>query len=353
MSAPVRIAVAGAGLIGARHVRLALAEAGCELVSVADPSPVGERVAGEAGVEWHRDHVEMLETLSPDGVIVATPNDSHGPVAIDCVRRGAHVLVEKPITDTVPAGRALLAAAQEARLAVLVGHHRRYDPAVEGARALLESGAIGRLLAVQCLWSARKDDPYFEVAWRARRPGGGPVLINLIHDVDLIRHLCGEVERVHAEVGHAARGLEVEDTAVVTLRLANGVLGTITASDAAPSPWGWEQATGENPAIPMTGRNPYRLLGTEGSLGFPRLDLWRHDDRATGGWNDALTLETTEVGARASLARQLAHFCRVARGEEAPRVSGADGLRTLAATEAILASAHGDGPVAPVRVDAG
>ncbi len=352
-SAPVRIAVAGAGLIGARHVRLALAEPDCELVSVADPSPAGETVAREAGVAWHRDHLEMLEDVRPDAVIVATPNDLHAAVAIDCARRGVHVLVEKPVTDTVQAGRSLLAAAREERVRVLVGHHRRYDPAVEHARTLLEAGAIGRLLAVQCLWSARKDDPYFAVAWRARRPGGGPVLINLIHDVDLIRHLCGDVERVHAEVGHAARGHEVEDTAVVTLRLASGALGTITASDAAPSPWGWEQATGENPGIPQTGRNPYRLLGTEGSLGFPRLDLWRHDDRRAGGWNDALTLETTEVGARASLARQLAHFCRVARGEEAPRISGADGLRTLAATEAILASARAGEPVAPEHVEAG
>ncbi len=345
--APARIAVIGAGLIGSRHVRLAAEEPDCDLVAIADPAPDVEAMATEAGVPLYRDYVEMLRRERPDGAIVAVPNSLHTEVGQVCVACGVHVLIEKPLADTVASGRALLRAADDAGIRVAVGHHRRFDPAVELARETLRAGRIGRLLAVQCLWSVRKHDVYFEAAWRRRRPGGGPVLINLIHDVDLLRHLCGGIVRVQAESGAEARGQEVEDTVGAVLRFESGVLGTITASDAAPSPWGWEQATGENPDVPRTGRNCYRFLGTRGALGFPRLELWRHDDLEGGSWLEPVALEPLETGERASLARQLAHFCRVVRGEEAPRVSGADGLATLAATTAILTAVRTEGPITP------
>ena len=120
----------------------------------------------------------------------------------------------------------------------------------KAAREAMENGRIGQLAAVECTWAMRKHDAYFDVGWRRRRPGGGPVLINLIHDVDLLRHLCGDVSRVYAEGGSRLRGYQVEDTIAITLRFESGATGTILASDAAPSPWSWELGTGENPFDP-------------------------------------------------------------------------------------------------------
>lgn len=342
-----RIAVIGAGLIGSRHVRLALEEPACSLAAIADPAPDAESLAAEAGVPFYRDYVEMLRRERPDGAIVAVPNALHTEVGQVCVACGVHVLIEKPLADTVASGRALLRAASDAGVRVAVGHHRRFDPAVEAARETLNAGRVGRILAVQCMWSLRKHDAYYDVAWRGRRHGGGPVLINLIHDVDLLRHLCGNIVRVQAEASTLGRDHDVQDTVGVVLRFESGALGTITASDAAPSPWGWEQATGENPDVPSSGRNCYRFLGTHGSLGFPRLELWRHEDRDGGSWLEPLSVEPVEAGERASLARQLAHFCRVVREDELPRVSGADGLATLAATTAILTAVRTESPVTP------
>lgn len=343
---PVRLALFGAGGIGVRHLALAEEEPECAIVAVADPLDAAAAAAGRHGARFYRDCRELLARERLDGAIVATPNDSHAEVGIACVERGLPVLVEKPITDTVASGRALLTAAAEHGVPLAVGHHRRFDPAVGIARDAIRGGRIGRLAAVQCLWAARKHDAYYDVEWRRVRPGGGPALINLIHDVDLLRCLCGDIVRVYTEGGSELRGHEVEDTVAVTLRFASGVVGTIVASDATPSPWSWESGTGENPLVPPAGRNCYRFLGTEGSLALPRLELWRHDDGVPASWHEPIRARTLAAGPRAALKNQLRHFCRVVRGEHAPRVSGEDGLRTLATTLAIIESTARGAPVA-------
>ena len=336
MGEPVRLAMFGAGGIGVRHLELAAQEPECEIVAVADPLDAAATVAERHRARFYRDYRELLAQESLDGAIVATPNDSHAEVGIACAERRLPVLMEKPITDTLAAGRALLDAVAARGVALAVGHHRRFDPAVEIARHAIHGGRIGRLAAVECLWAMRKHDAYYDADWRRLRPGGGPALINLIHDVDLLRYLCGDVARVYAEGGSALRGHEVEDTVAATLRFTNGAVGTIVASDAAPSPWGWELGTGENPLIPPTGRNCYRLVGTEGSLALPRLELWRHDDGVPASWYEAIRVRILTAGPRTALKDQLRHFCGVVRGAHAPRVSGEEGLSTLRTTLAIL-----------------
>ena len=336
MSNTVRLALFGAGGIGARHLQIADEEPECEIVAVADPMDAPVAAAGHHPARHYRDFRELLAREAIDGAIVATPNATHAEIGIACAERGLPVLVEKPITDTVASARALLDAVARHAVPLAVGHHRRFDPAIGIAREVIESGGIGRLVAVECLWAMRKHDAYFDTQWRRTRPGGGTALINLIHDVDLLRHLCGEVTRVYAEGGAQMRGLGVEDTVAITVRFTNGAVGTLLASDAAPSPWGWELGTGENPLIPPTGRNCYRFLGTEGSLALPRLELWRHDDGVPASWHESIGARTLAAGPRSALKDQLRHFCGVVRGAHAPLVSGEDGLRTLRTTLAII-----------------
>ena len=104
---------------------------------------------------------------------------------------------------------------------------------------MIESGVLGRLVAVTGAAMFRKPDSYFdEVPWR-REPGGGPLLINLIHEIDTLRYLCGEIESVQALVSRAIRGFEVEDTVAVNLAFASGAVGTFLLSDAAASAVSW------------------------------------------------------------------------------------------------------------------
>ncbi|HYR34402.1 MAG TPA: Gfo/Idh/MocA family oxidoreductase [Burkholderiales bacterium] len=335
----MRIAVVGAGQFGRRHIDTVRKEPLCKLAAVADPVQ-----GADFGVPNYALYTEMLDKEKPDGVIIATPNALHVPAGLACVERRIPMLVEKPIAETVEASRRLVDAAEKARVPLLVGHHRRHNPLIEKAREIVQGGAIGRLAAVAALWLLQKPADYFDVAWR-RESGGGPLLINLIHDVDDLRYICGEITEVRAITANAVRGFEVEDSAAVTLRFANGAVGTATVSDAVPAPWSWELASGENPVYPQQQENCYLFSGTKGSLALPRMELWRYGDKA--GWYAPLAREHIAVEKADPQARQLQHFCRVIRGEEAPRSSGADATRTLAVVQAIHEAARSGKSVRP------
>lgn len=332
----VRIAVIGAGMFGQRHIAYLKREPRCEIAAIADPSPAAAEYAKAEGFRHFADYKAMLDEVQPEGAIIASPNALHVPMGLACAERSVHVLVEKPLADTVAAACELSEAAEHAGVALLVGHHRRHNPMLEKARELVQGGAIGKLTAVAALWLIRKPDDYFKVAWR-REQGGGPILINLIHDIDDLRFVCGEIASVQAMVSNVVRGFPVEDTAAITLRFVGGALGTVTLSDAVPAPWSWELTTGESPIYPQRPENCYLFAGTAGSLTVPKLELWRY--RGEQSWTAPLEKEKIEVAAEDPLTRQLRHFARVIRGEESPRVTGADATRTLAATLAVSESA--------------
>ena len=149
MKTKARIAIVGAGKIGRVHMAQAAREG--ELAGVADPSAEGRQAAEAFGVPWFDSCDEMLARLRPDGVVLATPNRLHAPQALACIAARVPVLVEKPLADTAEAAREVVVAARAAGVALLVGHHRRHNPLIAAARAEIESGAIGRLVAVNAL----------------------------------------------------------------------------------------------------------------------------------------------------------------------------------------------------------
>ena len=333
---PVPIALVGAGVIARTHIERIANNPGAVLAAVADP--VARGVAEAAGVPWFADHRAMLEAVQPAGVIVATPNALHVPVALDCLAHGVPVLVEKPVADTVEDAQRLVNAQAACGVPVLVAHHRRHNPIAQRARAIVQSGRLGRLVALHAQATFLKPDAYFDVAWR-RVPGGGPVLINLIHDIDLLRFLAGEVEEVLSATSNAVRGFAVEDTAAAVLRFAGGALGTVLASDATPSPWCWDFCAGEQPLYPRQAVQSHYLAGTQGALSLPDLALWHYAGERS--WHAEMTREQTVVHASDPYTRQLAHFLDLIEGRESvPLCSAEDGLRTLAATQAVLAASH-------------
>ncbi len=336
MTTKLAVAVAGAGLIGRRHCELIDQSGDCRLAAIVDPSPAGRAYAEARGTRWFAELDELLTKARPDGVILATPNTLHASGAIACLRRGVPVLIEKPVTDTVAAARLLIAEERRSGTPALVGHHRRHNPIVSRARDLIKGGGVGELTAVNALWLLKKPDDYFDVAWR-REPGGGPVLINLIHDVDNLRFICGEIAEVSAMLGRAVRGFAVEDTASVNIRFANGALGAALISDATPAPWSWEVSSGENPVYPQRNENCYVFSGTRGSLALPRMERWRYDGK--DGWWEPLSCERLAVAPADPLVRQLAHFCAVIRGDERPIITCRDAARTLAVIETIAKAA--------------
>ena len=334
----VTLAVIGAGAIGRRHALLCAKEPACRLVGIADPSPAAAALAAELGVPSMPSAEALLDAIRPDGVIIAVPTPLHEFVGLAVAEMGVHILMEKPIASDPAGAQRLIEAARRAGVQLLVGHHRRHNPIVQAARRIVQGGELGKLLAVNLLWAVLKPASYFDIDWR-RGPGAGPVLTNLIHEIDLLRCVCGEIDAITAVAGRAGRGFAIEDSVGAIVQFVNGAIGTITGCDAAPSPWSWDAISGENPEMFRSQENVYRLLGSEASLEFPHLKLWRYRVDGEPGWTRPLTSEDRSVAQEDAYVLQLRHFCAVVRGDVEPLVSGEDGLCSLAATAAILQSA--------------
>lgn len=328
----IRLALLGAGVIGRQHVRHMQADDTLALAAIVDPLPAARSWAAELGVPWHPDLASLLAARRPDGIIVATPTQSHVALGLECVAAGLPTLVEKPIADDVAGAERLVQAAEAAGVKLLVGHHRRHHPLLQQARQAIEAGRLGRLVAVHAICWFHKPDSYFAPAWR-RAPGAGPILTNIIHDVDLLRALCGEVASVQAQESNAVRGHAVEDTAAILLRFHSGVLGTITVSDTIAAPWSWELTVGENPAYTQTAESCILLGGTQASLSLPYLDLWSH--AAAPDWMTPINPARLPTPPGHPLALQLRNFAAVIRGTQGPVVSGREGLNTLKVVAAI------------------
>ena len=346
----VRLAVIGAGVIGRRHIKLIAASETCALAAICDPDPRARELAAAFGVPWRATAQDLFESDAPEGVIVATPTGNHLEMGLACIEAGVAILMEKPVAASVEEAQTLVRTAEARGVAMAVGHHRRFNPTVENTREIVRSGELGRLVAFHVFWTALKHAEYYDVDWHVAA-GGGPVLTNLIHDIDCLRWIVGEITEVSAQVSSATRGHEVEDTAAAVLRLEGGAIGTVILSDATPAPWSYEMTMRENTDFFPTDQNSFHFMGSEASFAVPEMRLWRYSDANASGWQYPLVSETRPHDWGYAYARQIEHFGRVARGEEAPRTSARDGAATLAATLAVNEAAAAGRSLAPTVIE--
>jgi predicted dehydrogenase len=328
----ISIAVIGAGVIGRSHVSRLQRLSDFSLAAIVEPSDAGRELAASLHIPWFADHQGMLRQVKPTGAIVATPNQTHLQVTKDCLNAGVAALVEKPIADTVLAAQALVEHQRSTGIPVLIGHHRRHNPINRRARSIIESGKLGRIVGVTALATMFKPEPYFKVSWR-RQEGGGPILINLIHDIDMLRYLIGDIAAVQGFASHEIRKFPVEDSAAAVLRFANGALGTVLVSDTTVSPWSWDFCSGEQDHYPRQTVQTHFITGTHGSLSLPDLQQWNYQGERD--WFTEMTCQQSFVHKGDPFDLQMANFKAIIEGREAPLCSATEGLRTLRATLAV------------------
>lgn len=339
-----RIAVAGAGLIGRRHIEEIGKCSSTVLASIVDVSPRAAEVARAAGVALHASLADLFTKDRPDGVIVATPNQLHVEQGLECIAAGVPALIEKPVAHTLAEGIRLCEAAERAHARILVGHHRRHSPILHKAVSIVRSGILGPIVGVMgsAVFHKPDSDGYFDGpnAWR-RAPGGGPILINMIHEIGNLRAMVGEIAAVQAFASNATRGFEVEDTVAINLRFENGALGTFLLSDTAASPKSWEQTSQENKAYASyPDEDAYTIIGASGSLGVPTMRVRYYERKEDRSWFKPFTTRVEAVQHADPLALQIEHFAAVIRGDEAPLVTCRDGLQNLRVTDAIAEAAR-------------
>ena len=337
-----RLVVVGPGLMGLKHIEFILANPRCELAGLVTPerevvNDVGERL----NIPLFHDLEACLSSTDPSGVVISSPNEFHYGQACLCVERDIPVLIEKPITSSYDDAERLVDLVSRRGAKAIVGHHRAHSPLMAAAKAVIEQGRLGRLVAVQGSAIFHKPPEYFDAGpWR-REVGGGPILINLIHEIGILRSLCGEISAVQAIASSAVRGFPVEDTVAVNLQFRNGVLGTFVLSDAGASPRSWEMTSQENPVYPTyPDEDCYNITGTLGSLAFPTMRLKTHPVPQAPSWHTPFTEEVVPVVRADPLQRQLDNFLDVLLGLAAPVVTAFDGMQNVKVAEAIRRAAE-------------
>lgn len=339
----VRVAVAGAGLIGLRHIEEAQRCPAIELSAIVDPGPKAPEAARKAGVALYASLAELFAEDKPDGVVLATPNQMHVAQGLECVAAGVPVLVEKPVGESAAEALRLVEAAEKANHKLLVGHHRPHSPILHKAVEMVKSGVLGPIVGVMgsAVFYKPDADGYYDPPYEWRKlPGGGPILINMTHEVGNLRAMIGEIVAVQAFASNAIRGFQVEDTVAINLRFGNGALGTFLLSDTAASPKSWEQTSQENKAYPThPDEDCYTIVGAMGSLGVPTMRLKYYARKEDRSWFKPFSTKAVPLERADPLARQIEHFAAVIRGEAKPLVSGRDGLQNLRVTDAIVEAA--------------
>lgn len=331
----------GAGLIGKRQIEAVQKSNRAQVVGVIDPTPAAKEFADQLSLNWFASFDDFLKTNSADGVVIATPNQMHVDNGLQCVAHNLPTLIEKPIADKADDAQRLVEAAKNAGVEILVGHHRRHNSIIKTAKQKIIEGEIGDIVAAHSSCWLYKQDDYFDVKWRTQK-GAGPVLINLIHDVDLMRYLVDDISSVQAIKSNKTRGNEVADTTVILLQFENGALGTMSVSDTIVSPLSWELTAKENPAYPATKQNCYSIGGTHGTLEIPTGKIWSQDTKngTERSWWNPIENEAYAVIDVDPLDEQIDHFCDVIEGKAKPIVSGEEGLKSLRVIEAIIQAAE-------------
>jgi len=340
----LRFAVIGAGasIYRGMHRPAQVAEQ-IQVVAVCDIDlAAGRQQAATIGCAFYEDYRTLLAEVRPDVAVILTPHPLHAQIAIDCLRAGCHVLLEKPMAIAVSEADRVIAAAEAAGRVLAINFQQRFRPVVERARALIEEGAIGPLVRTLSIEPWYRTDAYYRTAtWRATWQGeGGGVLLNQApHTLDLLCHLAGMPARVWGWTRTRYHPIEVEDTAQAMLEYPNGAPGYLTVSTVEAGVKPMLQIVGERGAIELSGNRltlhritpssqEYMLTSNE-MFGLPTVTT------------EAAELEDTS-GSHRAVYRDLLAAIRAGRP---PRADGREGRMSLELANAIALSSHTGQPV--------
>ena len=319
---PLRVGIVGAGGIANTHHRAYVA-AGANIVAFADPyAPTRERRELEWGIPGYATLGEMLGQADLEAISICSPNAFHHEAALKAAKAGKHILCEKPLSMSLEQCQQMIQAAKKAGVVLQTGHHLRSNLYVEKAKQIITSGALGRVTFIRLRqthdWGGNKSiAPSFGLL---KNSGGGTLLDNGCHMMDLARNLGGDVKSLFARMGTLGAWesqVEVEDTSLVSLEFASGTLGSVENAWTAT---GWE--------------NGFWVYGTEGALEcverYPNPMRLRHIHRSSAGttWDklDETLYTFQDAG---NHGREVVNFIRSIR-EGAPVVcTGQDGLEAV------------------------
>jgi predicted dehydrogenase len=345
----MRFAVIGAGVIGRTHAACIRELAPrATLAVVADEVPDRARDLATVYDAGAATPAEAFDRADIDAVAICTPSGSHADLAVAALDAGKHVIVEKPIDVTRRAAQRVADAESRARTTIAVVSQHRFDPASQLVHRAVTEGRFGTLtsgVASVAWW--RSQDYYDSGDWRGTwaTDGGGALMNQGIHTLDLLVWLLGEPVEVHARTAcRAHRRIEVEDVAVATIQFASGALGMLHATTAAyPGLTARVQIHGDRGSAVIDGDRLNYFHAATGPADSPDYGAGTERNRAAGLLPDQDSAPTagSDPGALSDAHLwQYRDFIEAVEQQRKPAVTVSDAIRTLAVVEAVYESAR-------------
>jgi len=237
MAETLRFGIVGCGVIGLVHAEAIASLPDAQLISVVDINPQqAQKLASQYGARPYTNLQHMLDSEPVEVVIICTPSGLHGELACQVMRSGRHVIVEKPMEITREAIEEMLQVQQATGVKLAVISQHRFDQASLQVHDLIEEKAFGRLVLGNAIVPWWRSQQYYDSGdWRGtwKLDGGGVLMNQTIHSIDLLQWLMGPVKSVFGYTDTLVHRMETEDVAVAVLRFADGALGTIAATTGA------------------------------------------------------------------------------------------------------------------------
>lgn len=345
----LRIGIVGCGNIADNHYQAYKDHPHAEVVAVCDVDPArAQRFANVRGIASAVTEISELTPLV-DVISVCTPHPTHEAVVVAAAEAGVHVLCEKPIAADVASAQRMIAAAEQAGISFGVVFQRRFWPGMQRLRHAIDDGTFGTPMLAHCQVLLHRGQEYYNAAaWRGtwEADGGGVLMTQAIHNIDLLQWFLGDPVEVSAKAGtFVHRGLiEVEDTAAALVTFASGAVATITATIAASPSIGTRlTVTSDTGATAVLTEYPEGADAVEEVWGVPGESTLT--PVLAGSIEPDLTVEQVNAHLLPLHMKHVAEFVDAVREERAPMVTGGEALKSLQIVQSVYESARSGRPV--------
>jgi predicted dehydrogenase len=322
---PLRIGIAGAGAIAQRNAREAASSGAARIVGVFDINhKVARDMAKALSAPFFPAYEDLLNNPDVEAVLLSVPHHLHRPMTIEAANHGKHVLVEKPMANSLAEADEMIAACRKNGVQLTVNYSFRYLAKIAKAKQLIDEGALGTITGIQIVTHQFKDPGYWTGArsnspdnWRASREkcGGGFLIMNVCHVIDYIYHITGlKASRLYSEYATLGSAAEVEDIISVTARFDNGSVGTISASS----------------IMRGADQSEERIWGTNGTLILDPEGLSFYSTRPVDGRRPGKMYRLTKFPGVSWTGEWVKRFAMAVREGRDPEISFREGWENLA-----------------------
>lgn len=333
---PVGFAVVGAGLVGPRHAEFATKAEGAALRIVCDlREDRGRALAEKLDAEWVPDYREVVRREDVHVVNVCLPTALHLDVATAAAEAGKHVMVEKPLELNVARARQLIEVCRANGVKLAAVFNRRFVYGTKRTREAVQNGELGKIIMADMRFKAWRPQSYYsESGWRGtwNKEGGGALINQGIHGVDLITWMAGPIRRVTGHARHLRHDIEADDTTVAVCEYESGALGVIECTTSVtPRQGDWLELHGEKGSVLLENYkiHSWQIEGSEQGEPHP----------------EELMLPGADKGVDVGHFLQVQDMADAVREGRDPAVTGEQALHSLAVVQAIYESERRDGPV--------